>query len=293
MESEAGLVETKSISRKNRSGRDRLSRLLAYSLLSLAAIVVLFPMYMAFVRAVSDPITYSINRGRPLYPVDVDLGVFFQAFEEANFDRQLLVSICVTTAVTVGQLFTSTLAAYAFTFLRFPLRRLLFAACISTLMLPIEVTLLANSRTIREFEWTNSIQGLAVPFFASAFGIFLLRQGFLAIPRELREATEMDGHGHGFFLLRVAIPLARPVIAAFLLVSFLTTWSQYLWPRTITDDEKWNTVQIGLRQAAGSNPDDLNVGVAAALLAFIPVLIGLVVFQRHIVRGLTAGAVKG
>ena len=185
------------------------------------------------------------------------------------------------------------LAAYAFAFVDFRFKKLLFAVCMATLMLPIEVTLVANSRTIRELEWTNSIQGLTAPFLASALGIFLLRQGFLGIPRDLRDAAALDGFGHLRFLWRVAIPVTRPVIAAFTVLAFLGAWNSYLWPRAITDDAEWNTVQIGLRAATNANPDSLNVGVAAALIAALPVLLILAFFQRHIVRGLTAGAVKG
>ena len=191
------------------------------------------------------------------------------------------------------QLVTSVLAAYAFAFIEFPFKRLMFALCMSTLMLPIEVTLVTNSRTIRELDWTNSLQGLTAPFLATALGIFLLRQGFLGVPRDLRDASALDGFGHLQFLRRVAIPLTRPVIAAFTVLAFLSAWNSYLWPRTITDSSDWNTIQIGLRAVSKSNPDDLNVGVAAALLAALPVLLILIFFQRHIVRGLTAGAVKG
>jgi sn-glycerol 3-phosphate transport system permease protein len=160
-------------------------------------------------------------------------------------------------------------------------------------MLPIEVTLVANSRTIRELDWFNSLQGLTAPFLATALGIFLLRQGFLGVPRDLRDAAALDGFGHLQFLRRVAIPLTRPVIAAFTVLSFLAAWNGYLWPRAVTDTSDWFTIQIGLRAVTSSTPDQINVGVAAALLAALPVLVILILFQRHIVRGLTAGAVKG
>lgn len=264
-----------------------------YVLLSSLAAIVLFPLYMTVVRAISNPSAWSIDAGQPPYPVEIEWDVFSRAFTEVNFDRQLLISLIVTVIIVAGQLVTSVLAAYAFAFVEFPFRRTLFALCMATLMLPIEVTLLANSRTIRGWEWTNSIQGLTVPFLATALGIFLIRQGFLGIPRDLRDAAALDGFGDVQFLWRVAVPLTRPVIAAFTVLSFLAAWNQYLWPRTITDDNEWNTIQIGLRQLAGSSPDEVNLGVAGALLAALPVLLILVFFQRHIVRGLTAGAVKG
>ena len=264
-----------------------------YALLTTLAAIILFPVWMTIVRALSNPVTWSFERGQPPYPVDIEWDVFSRAFNEANFDRQFVISTVVTFIIVGAQLLTSVLAAYAFAFIDFRFKRLLFAVCMATLMLPIEVTLVANSRTIRELEWLNSIQGLTAPVLASALGIFLLRQGFLGIPRDLRDAAALDGFGHLRFLWRVAIPVTRPVIAAFTVLSFLGAWNSYLWPRAITDDSDWNTVQIGLRAATNANPDSLNVGVAAALIAALPVLLILAFFQRHIVRGLTAGAVKG
>ena len=264
-----------------------------YLLLTVLAAIILFPVWMTFVRALSNPVTWSFERGQPPYPVDVEWDVFTRAFNEANFDRQFVISAAATFIIVGAQLFTSILAAYAFAFIEFRFKRTLFAVCMATLMLPIEVTLVANSRTIRELEWTNSLQGLTAPFLASALGIFLIRQGFLGIPRDLRDAAALDGFGHLRFLWRVAIPVTRPVIAAFTVLAFLGAWNSYLWPRAITDESEWNTVQIGLRAATNANPDSLNVGVAAALIAAMPVLVLLAFFQRHIVRGLTAGAVKG
>ncbi len=264
-----------------------------YVLLVLLSLIVLLPIWMTIVRALSNPAAYTIERGQPPYPVEIEWDVFRRAFQEADFDRQLYVSAAATMIIVAGQLITSVLAAYAFAFVQFPLKRLMFALCMATLMLPIEVTLVANSRTIRELEWTNSLQGLTAPFLATALGIFLIRQGFLGVPRDLRDAAALDGFGHLQFLWRVAIPLTRPVIAAFTVLSFLSAWNSYLWPRAITDTSDWNTIQIGLRAVSAANPDELNVGVAAALLAALPVLLILIFFQRHIVRGLTAGAVKG
>lgn len=264
-----------------------------YGLLVTLSMLILFPVWMTVVRALSNPGSYIFGAGQPVYPVDIEWDVFARAFSEADFGRQLTVSVAATLTIVAGQLITSLLAAYAFAYLEFPLKRTMFAVCMATLMLPIEVTLVANSRTIRELAWTDSIQGLTAPFLATALGIFLIRQGFLGVPRDLRDAAALDGYGHMRFLWRVAIPLTRPVIAAFVVLSFLSAWNSYLWPRAVTDSSDWATIQIGLRAVANSTADQLNVGVAAALLAALPVLIVLILFQRHIVRGLTAGAVKG
>jgi sn-glycerol 3-phosphate transport system permease protein len=132
-----------------------------------------------------------------------------------------------------------------------------------------------------------------VPFVAFAFGTFLLRQAFLGLPRDLHDAAIVDGHGHLGYLVKVAVPLARPSIAALTVFSFLGAWNQYLWPLLVTNDDRHRTVQIGLKQLAAANSASLNIVMAGTLLAALPIVVVLVVFERHLVRGLTAGAVKG
>ena len=263
-----------------------------YVWLSGLSIVVLFPVYVTLVRALSTPATY-FREGQPLYPVDVQWDVWTRAFDDGALGAKLRTSAVVTVLIVAAQLLTSVLAAYAFTFLEFPGRRLVFALFMATLMLPIEVTLIPNVRLMRDLGWMNSYQGLAAPFLATAFGTFLLRQGFLGIPRDLRDAAQLDGFGHLAFLRRVALPVTRPVVASFTVVAFLSAWNQYTWPRAVVTEGRWETIQIGLRSLSAATVDEGNIGLAAALIAAIPVLALLVFLQRHLIRGLTAGAVKG
>jgi sn-glycerol 3-phosphate transport system permease protein len=160
-------------------------------------------------------------------------------------------------------------------------------------MLPIEVTLIPNVQTIRSLGWLNSYPALVAPFLATAFGTFLLRQGFRGIPRDLLDASQLDGFGHLAFLRRVAIPVTRPVVASFAVISFLAAWNQYTWPRAVVTERHWETVQIGLKTVTGSTIVDNNLAFAAAIIVAVPILVLLVLLQRQIVRGLTAGAVKG
>lgn len=263
-----------------------------YLLLTALSLLVLFPIWMTIVRAVSDPFVY-IQEGQPLWPVAFDRGVFSTAWSDGDLGRSMLLSLGVTLVITLAQLVTSVLAAYSFAYVRFPLKNVLFVVIVATLLLPIEVTLVANIRTIRELGWLDSMQGLSAPFLASAFGIFLIRQGFLGVPSELRDAARLDGFGHFDFLRRVAIPVNRPIIGSFTLIAALTSWNQYLWPRAATTSERWETIQVTLRSVSVQNPERFNVGVAAAIIASLPILVLLVIFQKQIIRGLTAGAVKG
>lgn len=260
--------------------------------LSALSLLVLYPIWMTIVRALSAPFVY-LQQGQPSWPVMVDWGIFRTAWEAGDLGRSMALTVGVTAVITIGQVTTSVLAAYSFAYLRYPLKKLVFVIAIATLLLPIEVTLVANVRTIRELSWLDSLQGLSVPFLASAFGIFLIRQGFMGVPSELREAARLDGFGHLRFLWRVAIPVNRPIVGSYVLITALGAWNSYVWPRAVTTRANWNTVQVTLRQVAVERPEQFNVGVAAALIAAVPVLVLLIIFQKQIIRGLTAGAVKG
>ncbi len=272
--------------------RTRVSVAGWYLLLTGLSLIILFPVWMTIVRALSEPFIY-IEEGQPLYPVSIDWGVFSTAWSDGDLGRSMALTLLVTAIITVFQLVTSVLAAYSFAFVRFPFKNTLFVVLLASLLLPVEVTLIANVRTIRELGWLDSAQGLSAPFLASAFGIFLIRQGFLGVPSELRDAARIDGFGHFAFLRRVAIPVNRPIIASFTLITALAAWNQYLWPRKATTQERWETIQVTLRSISVQRPERFNVGVAAAIIASLPILALLVVFQRQIIRGLTAGAVKG
>lgn len=263
-----------------------------YVVLTALSLLVLFPVWMTLVRAISTPATY-VREGLPLYWVDPQWDVFSRALDEGDLAGRMALSAVVTLLIVAAQLTFSILAAYALSFLDFPGKRVVFVVCMATLMLPIEVTLIPNVQTIRELGWMNSVQGLTAPFLATAFGIFLVRQGFLGIPRDLRDAAALDGYGHLGFLWKVAIPVTRPVIGSFAVISFLSAWNQYTWPRAVVTEGEFHTVQIALRSVAATNIEENNIGFAAAIIAALPVLALLVLLQRQLIRGLTAGAVKG
>ncbi|HYI61488.1 MAG TPA: carbohydrate ABC transporter permease [Acidimicrobiales bacterium] len=263
-----------------------------YALLGALSLLVLLPVYFAFVRAVSDPTTI-LGGDALLVPKDVQSDVFQRAWRNGNLGGAMGRSLVVTVAITAAQVATSVLAAYAFAYLWFPFKRLVFALFMATLLLPLEVTVLPNLATISNLGWRNSFQGLIVPFLATALGTFLIRQAFLGVPSELRDAARLEGWTHWQLLTRLVVPLSRPVIAAFTLISFLGAYNQYLWPRIVTTrPDEWGTAPIAVRSLS-SNPENANLIVAGGLLVALPMIVLLIFFQRHVVRGLTAGAVKG
>ncbi|SRR5712691_2852618 len=270
----------------------RLRVVARYTLLTALAAIVLFPLYITVVNSLL-PSQQLLARPPRLFPSSPEWDTYRRAWNAGHLGRYLKNSFIVTALIVSGQIATSILAAYAFAFLRFPLKRTLFVVFLATTMIPFEVTFFTNQQTIVSLGWYDTYAGLAVPFLATGFGTFLLRQAFLQVPRDLQDAAALDGYGHLRFMTRVAVPLARPMVAALALFSFFAAWNQYLWPLIVTKDDRLRTVQIGLRQLRGESISDINVTLAGTVLAALPLFILLLVFQKQLVRGLTAGAVKG
>jgi sn-glycerol 3-phosphate transport system permease protein len=264
-----------------------------YTLLVVLAVIVLFPIYAVVMQALKTG-PDSLDHPRSLLPVDLTLSTIRAAWDQGDLGRLLLNSVFVSVVVTIGVVLTSLLAAYAFAFLQFPLKGPLFVAFLATMLVPSEVTVVINERTADSLGWINSFQGLIVPSLASTFGVFLVRQVFLQLPGELREAASLDGVGHLRFLWEVAAPLSRPTLGALGLFTFLGTWNAYLWPsQVIRGDRAHETIQIGLERLKNNDISKINLVTGGLVVAALPIFIMLVLFQRQLVRGLTAGAVKG
>ncbi|MBV8087522.1 MAG: carbohydrate ABC transporter permease [Chloroflexi bacterium] len=195
--------------------------------------------------------------------------------------------------VTAGQLITSCLAAYAFAFVPFRGKQVVFALFMATLTIPYEAIIIPNFLTIRSLGWLNSFQGLAAPFLATAFGTFLLRQAFLQLPGDLNEAARIDGCSRLRFLCRIVVPLTRPALGTLAIYAFISTWNQFFWPLLVVNSDRMQTVQIGIARLWDAEVTNYNLIMAGIVLVLVPTILVVVLGQRQLVRGLTAGAVKG
>jgi sn-glycerol 3-phosphate transport system permease protein len=263
-----------------------------YVLLVASAVVILFPLYMTGVDSLQN-VADLLKYPPVLWPHGPEWSNYRAAMTDIPMRRYMLNSLIMATAITAGQLATSILAAYAFSFMRFPGRTPVFFIFLSTMMVPWEASIIPNYQIIQRLDWLDTYQGLTVPFLATAFGTFLLRQHFMTLPTELKDAADIDGYSNMRFLLFVVIPLSRAAIATLAVFSFLQAWNQYLWPLLVTNDPHMRTVQIGIASLASEEFQRTNVVLAGTVIALLPMLFLVIAFQRFLVRGLTAGAVKG
>jgi len=267
--------------------------LLFYAILIATAVVVIFPLWYAVTTSlVSDQ---DVSRYPPLLAPTNGLHWenFLRAMQMAPLPRFLVNSFIQSGLIMFSHLALASLAAYAFSFLAFRGKNFWFLIFLATMMIPWEATIIPNYLTIRGLHWTDTYLGLAAPFMATAFGTFLLRQFFLSIPKDLHDAAVIDGCSDLRFLLTVVVPLARPALGTLAVYSFLQAYNQYLWPLLVTSNKNMRTVQIGIAMLQDEERFAWNVVMAGVVIVLIPTFLLFIFGNRQLIRGLTAGAVKG
>ncbi len=230
-----------------------------------------------------------------LFPHSIQFGNYINAFTNPSYSflRYIINSFVVSTSVMLCQMVTASMAAFAFVFLRFRGRRILFLAVLATMMVPGEATIIANYLTVARWGWTNSLHVLIVPYMTSAMGIFLLRQSYMTFPGELKEASMIDGCSNWRFLIQIAVPLSRPALGALGAYVFLNTWNQYMWPLLTTDSDAYRTVQVGISMLYDIDAQSMGLMMAGVVIVIIPSLSIFVFMNKQLINGLMAGAVKG
>lgn len=202
-------------------------------------------------------------------------------------------TLIVCMVEVVAQIITSSLAAYAFTFFDFKGKGLLFGIMTASLMIPYESTLICNYLTICNLRLTDTYIGLTLPFLASGMSIFLMRQYYLTIPGELKEASTIDGCGDMRFLMSIAFPLSLPATCSLALYRFIDAYNQYFWPLLVTNRDEMRTLQIGTGILKDSEAANYGIVLAAAMIVIVPAVLFFIVGQKWLIKGMLAGAVKG
>jgi len=209
------------------------------------------------------------------------------------FGRFYFNSFVVAASVTILQILTSSLAAFAFARLRFRGRNALFLAYLATLMIPFQVTMIPNFILVRFLGWYDSYQALILPTAFSALSTFLLRQYFLGIPMDLDEAARMDGASSWRIWWQIIMPLSGPALAALSIFTFLASWNDFLWPLVITTSLEMRTLPVGISAFQGQYNVQWHLLMAGSVIAMLPVLIIYVIGQKWIVRGITLTGMGG
>lgn len=268
-----------------------MRKVITYVLLILSALVLFFPILYALSASFMQP--QEIYAGKFL-PSEVNFEAYKNAFQKIPLFHYLSVSFWMSFFVMVGQLIVCSLAAYAFVFIPFKGRNVIFFSFLATMLIPWEATIIPNYITVLNLGWIDTYMGLTFPFFALPFGVFLLRQHFMTIPSSIWESAQMDGCSRFRFYLQFALPLSKSSLSALAIYGFLTTWNKYLWPLLVTNDDTVRTVQIGLKMLiANESSSSWNLVMAAVITILVPTLLLLFVGMKYIKEGLTAGAVKG
>lgn len=227
------------------------------------------------------------------WPEEFTFDNYRDAFTAAPFGRFYFNSLLVAIAVTVGQLITCSLAAYAFARMRFKGRDILFYLFLGTMMVPAHVTMIPSFMILHWLGWIDSYAALIVPGLASAFGTFLLRQFFLTIPRELEEAAFLDGCNRFTVLWRIIIPLAKPALATLAIFTFMTVFNDFIWALIVLNSESMYTVQLGLAIFRDQYSTEWGNLMAGSVVATLPILIVFFFAQKYFIQGITLSGMKG
>ncbi len=226
-------------------------------------------------------------------PSELNWSNYVTAWQAAPFGRYLLNSVVVVVLCTVGELVTAVLASYAFARLRFWGRETLFTLLLATLMVPEELLLIPNYMTLAQLGWIDRYEALVVPWLASVYAIFLLRQYMLGVPQQLYYAARIDGSTDRVFLWRVMVPLVRPALVTLALFKAIGSWNAFLWPLIMTNSEEMRTMPVGLTAFTTEMNTDYELMMAAATFIVLPMMVLYALLQRHIVEGISRGGLKG
>ncbi|MBW4643611.1 MAG: carbohydrate ABC transporter permease [Goleter apudmare HA4340-LM2] len=271
----------------------RLQTILIYLLLGAIALITLFPLLWLISTALKSPTENILQSPPQLLPSQPTLDNFARVWQSLPFAQYLYNSTLVS-VLTVGlNLLFCSLAAYPLARLSFPGRDWIFIAIVSTIMIPFQIVMIPLYILTVQLGLRNTYLGIIFPSLASAFGIFLLRQAFMSIPQEIEEAARMDGSSELGLWWDIMLPAIRPALVTLAIFVFIGSWSDFLWPLIVIQDENLYTLPLGVAKLAGTFSLDWRLVAAGSIISIAPVLMLFIFLQRYIVPTDTGSGVKG
>lgn len=252
------------------------------------AVLILLPLLYAISIALmpsSELFTTELN----LFPKNPT----FSNFINVPLLRFILNSFIMAGCITIGQIITCSLAAFAFSFLEFKGKGILFMVVMATMMVPGEATIISNYLTVSSWGMLDTYQVLIVPYLTSAMGIFLFRQFYMTFPISLYESAKLDGCSNLKFIVRILLPLTKSAIGAMAVYTFINAWNMYMWPLLVTGSNNMRTVQIGISMLDSVDSQSITLMIAGVVMIIIPSISIFIVGQKQLIRGMFSGAVKG
>lgn len=256
---------------------------------AILALMTLFPL-LWMISIAFKPAAESFSSS--LIPASPTFDNFVHVLTGVPFLRYMINSFVVSSTVTIVALFFHTMAGYALARLRFPGRELIFLSIFSTFLVSLPVVIVPLFIIVRAMGMLNSYAGLIVPAIFNAFGIFLLRQYYLSMPKEIEEAARIDGAGYWRIYWNIVLPLSRPIMSALAILFFLANWNSFLWPLTIASDPNLWVVQVGIANFKSQYAASWNYMMAASTIVAVPTLVLFVIFQRQIMDSLKTSGLK-
>ena len=283
--------------RIERSARTKkaVTKTVTYVLLTLWALLVLFPFYWMLLTSVKSYSAYNAEFIPQLFTLSPTLRNYAEAFTAVPLARYFGNTLVFTVCTTAIMLAVTVLAAFAFARLKFRGRDLAFTLFLSLMMIPNELVVITNFVTVTNLSLRNSFPGLILPSVASVFYIYLLRENFAQIPDELYYAAKVDGTSDFKYLWKVMIPICRPTLVTITILKVIECWNSYVWPRLITDDQRFFLVSNGIQSIRenGFGRENIPAMMAAVVVISVPLIVLFLLFRRKIMAGVARGGTKG
>ncbi len=267
------------------------SALIVYPLLLVVIFIALLPFYWMIASSFKTPeniFSYPLQ----WIPNPVNWLSYPTAWASQDFTRYFINSTFVAVAITVGNLLFASLAGYSLAKFRYKGRNFLFLLILSTMMLPLEVTMVPLFLLIKQLDWQNSYQGLIVPFLVEGFGVFLMRQYLLGIPKDLIEAARIDGASELRIYAQIVMPLCKPALAALGVFTFREAWDMYIWPLIIISKDSLRPLPLGISLFMGENGTNWDQLMAVAAIGTLPMILLFFFLQRSFIQGIAITGLK-
>lgn len=270
-------------------------RTVTYILLTLWALIVLFPFYWMLLTSIKSYGAYNSEYIPQFITLSPTLQNYADAFSAVPLGRYLLNTFIFTVATTAIMMVVITLAAFAFARLNFRGKNLVFTLFLALMMIPNELVIITNFATITNMNMRNSFLGLILPSVTSVFYIYLLKENFAQVPDSLYYAAKVDGTSDLKYLCKVMVPICRPTLITIVILKVIECWNSYVWPRLITDDERYFLVSNGIQEIRenGFGRENIPAMMAAVVVISLPLIVLFLIFREKIMAGVSRGGAKG